>query len=71
MFRTHLQPDFSEGELRAILVKGVPSEFRNYVWTQLIPNKHGITSQQFLQLMQQLALYRTHVAYQEMSHLQP
>jgi len=43
---------------------GVPSEFRNYIWTQLIPNKHGIIPQQYSQLMQQLTLYRTHISHQ-------
>jgi hypothetical protein len=59
VFRAELHPNFTEGEQRAMLVSGIPAEFRNYIWTQLIPNHHSITPTTYAQLMQKLTIYRT------------
>lgn len=40
------------------MIYGVPTEFRNYIWTQLIPNKHKITHPMYTQLLQQYKSYQ-------------
>ena len=39
--------------------------FRNYVWTQLIPNYYSITPQLYLQLTEQLRVFQQEPRYNE------
>lgn len=63
-----MQPNFALLSQRSKLVNGVPAEFRNYIWTQLIPNQHGLTPLNYSQLLQQLAVYRGRQNIERDSH---
>lgn len=58
IFWEQLQPNFQERKYQAVVADGVPTVFRNYVWTQLIPNYYNITPNVYLQLSEQLRIYQ-------------